>query len=123
MNDHYNKTLKEFAHELRTETVSRAEKYLWKAGLSRNQLGIKFKRQRPLDRFIVDFLSQEVGLVIEIDGSSHNAKGNYDAYRQRRIEELGYTIIRFSEGEVLNNIDTVIQQLQHVVHSMKAQSE
>ncbi|WP_430405416.1 DUF559 domain-containing protein [Fluviicola sp.] len=47
-NNYYNPNLKEFAHELRTETVSRAEKYLWKHVLSRNQQGVKFKRQRPI---------------------------------------------------------------------------
>jgi very-short-patch-repair endonuclease len=50
MNNHYNKTLREYAHELRNETVSRAEKYIWKAALRRSQLGVKFKRQRPIDR-------------------------------------------------------------------------
>ena len=121
MNNHYNKKLREFAHELRTETVSRAEKHLWKSALSRNRLGVKFKRQRPLDRFIVDFFSQEIGLVIEIDGNSHISKGDYDAYRQKRIESFGFTMIRFSECSVLQDVDAVITQLQHVIFCLKEQ--
>ena len=73
-NNHYNRKLKEFAHELRNETVSRAEKCLWKRVLSRNQQGVKFKRQRPISFFIVDFFSQEIGLIIEVDGNSHQIR-------------------------------------------------
>ena len=119
--DFYNKDLTHYANELRKETVSRAEKYLWKAILSRKQLGFGFKRQRPIDRFIVDFCCQELNLIIEIDGNSHFHKPDYDAYRQKRLEGLGFTIVRFSEGEVLNNMDIVITQLQHVVYSLSEQ--
>jgi very-short-patch-repair endonuclease len=114
-NHNYNPVLKDYAHELRTETVSRAEKFIWQKVLSRNQQGVKFKRQRPIDRFIVDFCCQELNLIIEIDGNSHYHKPEYDAYRQKRLEDLGFTIVRFSEGEVLNNIGNVITQLQHVI--------
>lgn len=119
MNNHYNKQLLTFARELRTETVSRAEKYLWKATLSKNQIGIKFKRQRPIDRFIVDFFAQEIGLIVEIDGNSHTTKGEYDLYRHQRLESLGYCIQRFSEGDVLNNVHEVHLQLSHVVSVLK----
>lgn len=118
-NNYYNPNLKEFAQELRTETISRAEKYLWKYALSRNQQGFKFKRQRPILHFIVDFFSQEIGLIIEIDGNSHLNKGDYDRMRQNKLEALGYTIIRFSEGDVINNLGDVINQIQHTIHCLK----
>jgi very-short-patch-repair endonuclease len=76
MNNFYNENLKIFAHELRTESVSKAEKYLWKSLLRGNKIGVKFNRQRPIDNFIVDFFSKELGLIIEIDGSSHFNKQN-----------------------------------------------
>ena len=120
-NNYYNTNLKDFAHELRTETVSRAEKYLWKHVLSRNQQGTKFKRQRPISHFIVDFFSQEIGLIIEIDGNSHRNKGDYDKMRQDKLEGFGYTIIRFSEGNVINNLGDVITQIQHVIHCLREQ--
>jgi len=119
LNNHYNKKTKEFAWELRNETVSRAEKYLWKHVLSRNQQGVKFKRQRPISFFIVDFFSQEIGLIIEIDGNSHHNKGDYDRMRQDKLQNLGYTIIRFSEGDVLNNLGDVITQIQHSIYCLK----
>lgn len=119
MNNFYNKNLKKYANELRTTSVSRAEKHMWKAGLSRNQMGVKFKRQRPILNFIVDFFCAEIKLIIEIDGNSHYIKGDYDLYRQEKLESMGFTIIRFSEGEVLNNFDDVYFAIRHAVDSLR----
>jgi very-short-patch-repair endonuclease len=115
MNNHYNANLKKFAHKLRTESVSRAEKYIWKALLARNKQGVKFKRQRPIGNYIVDFFSQEIGLIIEIDGSSHNTKGEYDRQRENDLVSFGYHLIRFKEGEVIQDIDSVGKSIQHTV--------
>jgi very-short-patch-repair endonuclease len=52
-------------------------------------MGVKFKRKRPIYRFIVNFFSAEIGLIVEVDGNSHFTKGEYDAYRQKKLEELG----------------------------------
>ena len=114
-NNHYNKNLKEFTRELRTKTVSKAEKYIWKAVLSRKQTGERFLRQRCIDNFIVDFFAPELSLIIEIDGSSHLNKGNYDFFRQTKLEKLGYIILRFSEGEVIQNIDSVKKRIDYAV--------
>ena len=119
-NNFYNNTLKEYARELRTQSVSRAEKYIWKAKLSRNQSGVKFKRQRPIHRFIFDFFAQEIGLIIEIDGSSHWAKSEYDSFRQKTLEDLGYSILRFKEGDVLNSFDEVAMQIEHAIFCLKS---
>ena len=121
MNHHYNSNLREFARDLRTESVSKAEKYIWKALLSRKKMGVAFKRQRPISNFIVDFFSGEIGLIIEIDGSSHLNKGEYDFYRENKLKDLGFLIIRFSEGEVLQNIDEVHQKIYRVVEVLKGQ--
>jgi very-short-patch-repair endonuclease len=80
-NNYYNPKLKDYAHELRTYSQSKAEKFLWKVALSRRQMGVKFKRQRPILHYIVDFYCQELNLIIEVDGSSHFNKGEYDARR------------------------------------------
>ena len=114
-NNYYNKNLKEFARELRTETVSKAEKFLWKAVLSRKQTGERFLRQRSIDKFIVDFFAPELGLIIEIDGSSHFIKGKYDFYRQRRLESLGYVFLRFKEGEVIQNVALVKERIDYAI--------
>ena len=122
MNHHYNTNLKEYARELRTTSVSITEKYIWKALLSRKQMGVAFKRQRPISNFIVDFFSAEIGLIIEIDRSSHFNKGDYDSYRENKLKELGFTIIRFSEGQVLQNIGEVHQQIYRVVEVLRGES-
>jgi len=123
MNSHYNPELKKYANELRNESVSRAEKYLWKAVLRKKQLDVAFKRQRPVDRFIVDFFSAEIGLIIEIDGNSHSTKGSYDRYRQERLEKLGYTIIRIKEGEVLNRYPEVEAKIVRAIEILKSKIE
>lgn len=117
--NHYNSRLKDYARELRYESVSRAEKYLWKALLSKAQSGAKFKRQRPIDNFIVDFFSAEIKLIIEIDGNSHYNKADYDQYRQQKLELLGYNFLRFPEGEVLNQFDQVHTRICHAVYVLK----
>ena len=118
-NNFYNPSLKYNARELRTETVSKAEKYIWKALLSRNKLGHKFKRQRPIDRFIVDFFCSDLQLIIEIDGNSHLNKGKYDYYRQQKLESFGFTFIRFSEGEVLQNLAAVHEKLTYTIYCLE----
>ena len=118
MNHYYNKRLRTYAQELRTETVSKAEKRLWKV-LSKKQQGVGFKRQRPIAFYIVDFYAQEIKLVIEVDGNSHLNKGEYDRLRQDHLEILGNTVLRFSEGDVMQNLDLVLDRIQHVVFCLK----
>lgn len=84
-------------------------------------MGTKFKRQRPIDNFIVDFFSQELGLIIEIDGNSHFNKPEYDEYRERKLKSLGYTLLRFNEGVVLNQISDVATKIEHAVYVLKVE--
>ncbi|WP_343633983.1 endonuclease domain-containing protein [Fluviicola sp.] len=118
--NHYNPKLKEYARELRTETVSKAEKVIWKGLLSRKQTGERFLRQRPIYNFIVDFFAPEIGLIIEIDGNSHVNKGNYDRYREDKLVSLGYTVIRFKEGDVIWNMDVVSEQVRHAIYVLRS---
>lgn len=117
--NHYNPNLKKYARELRTETVSKAEKVIWKGLLSRKQTGERFLRQRPIYHFIVDFFAPDIGLIIEIDGNSHVNKGNYDRYREDKLVSLGYTLIRFKEGDVIWNMDVVSEQVRHAIHVLR----
>lgn len=120
MNNFYNKDLKRFSRTLRTQSVSRAEKQLWLSVLKSNKIGVKFNRQRPIDHFIVDFFSKELGLIIEIDGNSHDNNAKYDRYRQDRLIALGFTLLRFQEGEVLNQIDEVAGEINQAVHCLRS---
>ena len=120
MNNFYNKDLKLFSRTLRTQSVSRAEKQLWLSVLKSNKIGVKFNRQRPIDHFIVELFSKELGLIIEIDGNSHDNNAKYDRYRQDRLIALGFTLLRFQEGEVLNQIDEVAGKINHAVHCLRS---
>ena len=122
MNNFYNKDLKLFSRTLRTQSVSRAEKQLWLSVLKSNKIGVKFNRQRPIDHFIVDFFSKELGLIIEIDGNSHDNNPKYDRYRQDKLIALGFTLLRFQEGEVLNQIDEVAGKINQAVHCLRTGS-
>ncbi len=122
MNNQYNKNLKTFSRELRSETVSRAEKYLWKSLLSRKQTGLSFKRQRPILNYIVDFFCAEIGLIIEIDGNSHVNKGEYDRTRENNLRNFGYEILRFKEGEVLNQMEMVDEKIRHAIYCLSTKN-
>lgn len=119
-NSHYNKYLKDYSRRLRNESVSKAEKSLWKLVLSRRQVGPSFKRQRPIDNYIVDFFCAEINLIIEIDGSSHNQKSLKDQERQKELKNLGFHILRFKESEVLNNISEVKRIIQYAIYCLES---
>jgi very-short-patch-repair endonuclease len=93
-----------------------AEKILWEK-LSNKQLGVKFRRQHPLYKFIVDFYCHELRLVIEVDGSIHDLKeqAEYDEFRSQLIKHLDIRVIRFRNEEVLHELDKVIEAIrQHI---------
>ncbi|MBI4287358.1 MAG: endonuclease domain-containing protein [Chloroflexi bacterium] len=99
-----------FARRLRRESTD-AERLLW-SRLRRKYLeGAKFKRQQPIGSYIVDFVSFEKGLVVEVDGGQH-AEGEMlerDAERTRQLEAKGYRVLRFWDNEVLSNLDGVLE--------------
>ncbi|MBK6264377.1 endonuclease domain-containing protein [Marivirga sp. S37H4] len=108
----YNKKLKPFARELRTYGTP-GEAVLWKNLLSRKQFyGYQFNRQFPIDNFIVDFICRKLHIVIELDGKSHEYKQEEDRQRDLILKELGFTVIRFSEFEVHNDMNNVIRTLE-----------
>ena len=110
----YNPQLVERAKELR-KNMTPAEKKLWNEYL-RN---FKFRvlRQRPIDRFIVDFYCAELKLVIEVDGNSHfTPEGkDYDLARTKILEGYGLRVMRFTNNQVLNNLEGVCQQIEKLV--------
>jgi len=83
-----------------------AEKLLWKY-LRRRQLGVKFRRQEPIGRYIVDFVCFEKRLVVEVDGGQHG--GSYDDERDRWLNMQGFKVLRFWNNEVLKNIEGVLE--------------
>ncbi len=88
-----------------------AEVKLWACLRDRQLDGYKFRRQHPIDRFIIDFYCAEVKLCIEIDGDSHAEQVEYDQARTAYLNELGYTVIRFTNREVFQQCEAVLQQI------------
>ena len=89
---------------------------LW-AHLRRKQLGgLKFRRQHPVYRFILDFFCYEHKLAIEIDGDSHAAPDQqaYDEARTEWLETRGYRVIRFTNRQVEHNIEGVLSEIARV---------
>ena len=106
----YNPYLKEKARELRNNSTL-GEILLWKKLKGKQCYGFDFHRQKPILNYIVDFYCSKLNLIIEIDGYSHNFKAKEDKQRDKELTELGFTVLRFSEGEVRNNLDLVLNSL------------
>ena len=86
-----------------------AERVIWFAVRDRRLQGFKFRRQATLGPFIVDFLCDEVKLIVEIDGGQHTESA--DADRTGELIAMGYRMIRFWNNEVLTNRDGVLQTI------------
>lgn len=99
------------AQEMRKDPT-KAEERLW-AHIRNRKLGDKFRRQRPIDTFIVDFVCLEKMLIIEIDGGIHKKQVDADESRQLLLEvKKGYKVIRFSNDEVLNETESVLEKIK-----------
>lgn len=104
----YNANLRERARVLRRKGT-KVEAYLWKFVLKNRMQGYKFLRQRPVMNYIADFMCPELMLIIETDGASHLMDGakERDMVRQRMLEQAGFTVLRFEDSAVLNNLSWV----------------
>jgi very-short-patch-repair endonuclease len=104
--------LYQYAKELRQDPTS-AEKLLWAAIRNRKLNSLKFRRQHPLDRFIVDFYCNEKKLVIELDGSVHDTNRNkeYDDARTAMLAGLNICVLRFRNEEIINDIQNVLKKI------------
>jgi very-short-patch-repair endonuclease len=112
----YNPYLKEKARELRNNSTL-GEILLWKKLRGKQFYGFDFHRQKPILNYIVDFYCYKLKLIIEIDGYSHNFKADEDKKRDFELTELGFTVLRFSEGEVRNNLDLVLNSLSTFIEN------
>ena len=104
--------LKELAEEMR-KNPTEAEKVLWEA-LRAKGLGVKFRQQHIIEDFIVDFYCNEYKVTVEVDGGYHNdvEQMKSDEERTTRLNELGYTELRFTNEEVLHDLDRVLKTIK-----------
>ena len=105
-----------FARMLRNRSTD-AERALWRRLRTRQISGVKFRRQAPIGSFIVDFISYDARIVIELDGGQHATSPQYqrDVERDRWLEEQGFLVLRFWNSDVLLNMDGVLSRLLDVI--------
>ena len=98
------------ARELRKNATDAERKLWWK--LRYHQLdGYRFRRQVPIGQYIVDFACLSHRLLVELDGSQHGERIAYDQARTRRLESRGSRVVRFWNGDVVRDIDSVLETI------------
>ena len=98
------------AREMRHDAAP-AEQKLWQVLRATRLNGLKFRRQQPLCRYIADFFCPAAKLVIELDGDSHQERQQYDEKRTAWIQESGCAVIRFTNLEVFESFDAVLEEI------------
>ena len=114
-NNNYNNNLQPYANRLRKE-MTKAESCLWKYVLRAGKMkGFQFRRQRPVLNYVADFMCIELMLVIEVGGITHQFEEviKNDKIRQVALETAGFAVLRFTDEEVLNNIQAVHSYLEN----------
>jgi adenine-specific DNA-methyltransferase len=84
-----------------------AEQAVWRIVRDKQLQGYRFRRQRPMGKYIADFVCLEAKLVIEVDGGQHVDQAAYDAARTAFFVSLGFRVLRFWNNDVLQNLDGV----------------
>ena len=95
------------------QQATRAEQALWQRLRDRQVEGFKFRRQEPVGPFVADFLCYEARLIVEVDGGQHgqDRQERKDAARTVRLCQDGFTVVRYGNNDVLENIDGVVADL------------
>jgi len=107
----YNPKLREKAKELR-KAGNLAEVLFWKSVKNKQFLGLDFDRQKIIGNYIVDFYCKDLGFVVEIDGESHDFKGNYDEERDKYLKTFGLEVFHFKDKDIKENLDGIIKYLK-----------
>ena len=92
-----------------------AEQRLWYHLRAHRFMDLKFKRQNPIGRSIVDFVCVERQLIIEIDGGQHGEQAEYDQHRDAWLRSQGYTVLRFWNHEVMQQMEGVLEQIRSTI--------
>ena len=108
------------ARRLRRD-MTPAERLLWGALRDRRNVGLKFRRQVPMSRFILDFFDAAHKLVLEVDGPVHEDRVGYDLARDWELRRRGLTVLRFSNEEVLDDVEAVARGVAEFVRRLEAE--
>jgi len=119
----FNKTiLKDKRKELRNNS-SLSERILWSKLKKGNSFNLKFRRQYSIGCYIVDFYCTEFKLAIEIDGDSHFQENNYkDIIRTKYLTKQGIEIIRFTNNDIKNNLQSVLNEIGREIELLKQEN-
>ena len=99
------------AKSLRTHQTE-AEQRLWYHLRAHRFMGLKFKRQKPMGPYIVDFVCLEHRLIIELDGGQHADQKSYDSQRDAWLRGQGFQVMRFWNNDVMKQLDEVLEQIR-----------
>ena len=105
--------------------MTKSEASLWKYGLRAKRLnGRSFSRQRPVLDYIADFMCKELNLIIELDGITHLEEEvkQKDAVKDKDLTEAGFTVLRFTDEQVLNRMDLVLKEIERTINNICRQS-
>ncbi len=99
-----------------------AERTLWFRLRDRRFGGWKFRRQFPIDRFLVDFFCADAHLIVELDGGQHAVRAQQDEQRTRILEAMGYLVLRFWNNDVIQNTEGVLEAINEALSSHELES-
>ena len=106
--------LKPLAQQMRLQPTA-AEQSLWTHLRNRQLDSLKFRRQYTIDKFIADFCCLEKRLIIEVDGLIHQYTAEEDSIRQEYLEAVGFTVIRFTNDDVEQDINAVLETISQTI--------
>jgi len=109
----YDHKLKQPSRQLRNKSTE-AEILLWSKIRLKQLKNLIFYRQKPLGGYIVDFYCPKAKLVVEVDGSQHFTENGkeYDHVRDEFLNNMGLTVLRFTNVDVMDNIDGVVEVIE-----------
>ena len=110
--------LTHFARDLRKNQTD-TEQILWLQLRNRRFLNYKFRRQFPIESYIVDFICLELKLVIELDGSQHNNQIDKDIERILFLNQRGFKLVRFWNNDLYNNLEGTLEYIRLAIEEQK----
>ncbi len=108
INPRVDEHMKGRARKLRLDSTM-PERLLWSRLRDRRLDGLKFRRQVPVDKYVVDYLCEEAKLIVELNGMSHDGRGQEDAKREAFLKARGLRVIRVMNDDVLKHLDEVCE--------------
>ena len=106
------------AQKLR-KNMTATEEILWSKLYNKNLDGLRFRKQHPIDRYIVDFYCHEKRLIIEIDGEIHDFRREYDINKDQYLKARNYNILRFNNDDVIHSLSYVLNRIRQYASEIR----